>query len=141
MSELGDLYGRLVVPAELGSLAPLREMVTQAATQAGLPSARIGDLDVALEEIVVNIINYAYSNGGGDIEVCCGLRPGRQFFVVCIDEGRSFSLKLPNAESTRQKVKNLQAGGQGLYLVGQLVDDVQYARKGEKNILTLLIGF
>ncbi|MBN1436174.1 MAG: ATP-binding protein [Sedimentisphaerales bacterium] len=140
MSESTHEYDRLTVPADLSSLTALQDMVTQAAAQAGLSSSRITDLQVALEEIVVNIVKYAYSNCTGNIEVRCGLRPGPHFFVQCIDQGQPFSLQIPTAEQAQQRLKQLKPGGQGLFLASQLVDDIKYTRENHQNQLTLSIA-
>ena len=92
---------------------------------------------LALEEVVVNVINYAYPEEAiGDVEVVAEASTDRLKFVV-IDSGSAFApTDVPKADIS-QPVEERRIGGMGILLVRQLMDSVNYERIDGKNILTM----
>lgn len=95
-------------------------------------------LELILEEILVNICNYAYNNSTGLIEI--NAHADHLFFYVeIIDSGKPFN-PLENEEpQTNLSIDERKIGGMGIHLVKKFSDSVQYLRKDNKNILKFSI--
>ena len=94
-------------------------------------------LQLAVEEAVVNAIDYAYPNYiEGNIEVRM-LSDGQILKVVIIDSGVFFDPTTKEKADTTLPAEERQIGGLGLLLVRELMDSINYEREGGKNILTL----
>lgn len=94
-------------------------------------------MQLALEEVVVNVMQYAYApDTVGAIEVHAELK-GEELLFVVEDEGRPFNpTKVPDID-TGLSAEERSIGGLGIFIVRQTMDDVRYSRRNNHNILTL----
>jgi anti-sigma regulatory factor (Ser/Thr protein kinase) len=93
---------------------------------------------VAIEEILVNIIKYAYGKSDGDnvFEIAIN-KTGDKISIEIIDFGREFNPLNAKEPLLDLDVQNREVGGVGIYLVKQFADKMEYKRVDNKNILTL----
>jgi serine/threonine-protein kinase RsbW len=92
-------------------------------------------LNVSLDEILNNIISYAYEDTGHhDIVVQLRLRSGK-LEVVVEDDGKPFNPLLAPAPDLKAKDR---LGGVGLHFVRNLTDELEYARRDGINRLRLM---
>ena len=98
----------------------------------------INKISIALEEVLINIVSYAYEDTGNiDIIYELTTDPKKELSVTIIDEGKEFDpLKKedPNITDLYEKRK---IGGLGIFMTKQIMDEVSYLRKDNKNILHL----
>ena len=100
------------------------------------PLAR--QLRLAVEEAVVNVIDYAYPAGQqGDIEIRI-MSDGGTLKTVIIDSGVAFDPTVKEKADTSLSAEDRQIGGLGILLVRELMDSINYEREDGKNILTLI---
>lgn len=102
-----------------------------------LSSSEKNKLEVASEEIIVNIIHYAYQQGPGIVGV--GLEEKQGMLIMSFyDEGTPFN-PLHNEKPIIKSlsVESKDIGGLGIFFVKNLVDRVDYQWVEGKNILTL----
>lgn len=130
----------LVLPARLDSLPTFISSATQAATAAGLKTERLFNIELALEEALVNIINYAYEQGEGDVRLTCGV-DGRNWFVMEVeDAGRGFDIRSVPPPDVTKGVEERRVGGLGIHFIRSLMDEVAYRREERRNILELRLA-
>ena len=95
-------------------------------------------LRLAVEEAVVNVIEYAYPDGQtGDIEVKI-MSDTKSLKTVIKDTGVAFDPTKKDKTDTSLSVEDRQMGGLGLLLVRELMDTINYERTEGKNVLTLV---
>jgi sigma-B regulation protein RsbU (phosphoserine phosphatase) len=95
-------------------------------------------LRLAVEEAVVNVIDYAYPAGQeGDIEIRI-MFDGRTLKTIIIDSGVAFDPTVKEKADTSLSAEDRQIGGLGILLVRELMDAINYERENGKNILTLI---
>ena len=93
---------------------------------------------LAVEEAVVNVIDYAYPAGKeGDIEVRM-MFDGETLKTVIIDSGVAFDPTAKERTDTSLSVEDRQIGGLGILLVRELMDSINYERADGQNFLTLI---
>ena len=96
-----------------------------------------GGLRLALEEAVVNVINYAYPEGEtGNVTVYAESDRSEVRFTV-VDSGMPFDPTAVLSADTTLDAQNRPIGGLGIHLVRKLTDSVSYSRKDGKNVLIL----
>ena len=95
-------------------------------------------LRLAIEEAVVNVIDYAYPAGQeGNIEVQI-MSDGHTLKTVLIDSGVAFDPTAKEKADTSLSAEDRQIGGLGILLVRELMDSINYERIDGQNILTLI---
>lgn len=129
---------QIKLPANLENLPQLIESVSSCAKKQGLNSDKVIEIEIALEEVLVNIINYAYHNRIGDIIVTCILDDNKRFVIEIEDTGVHFDVLAANRPDLTPKISERKVGGLGIFLIRKLMADTLYRRKGNKNILTLI---
>lgn len=94
-------------------------------------------LNLAVEEAVVNVMNYAYPQGTvGDINIEAKGDDNQLEFIIS-DSGTPFDPTAKADANTSLTAEERPIGGLGIHLVRQIMDEVMYERKDNKNILTL----
>lgn len=94
-------------------------------------------LRLAVEEAVVNVVDYAYPVGQkGEIDIRL-MSDGKSLKTVIIDSGVAFDPTAVDQTDTTLSVEDRQVGGLGILLVRELMDSVNYERVEGKNVLTL----
>ena len=95
-------------------------------------------LRLAVEEAVVNVIDYAYpAEQTGDIEVSI-MSDGKSLKTIIKDSGVAFDPTQKEKTDTSLSVEERQIGGLGILLVRELMDSINYERMEGKNVLTLV---
>jgi anti-sigma regulatory factor (Ser/Thr protein kinase) len=134
----GGVRGERTWPASLDCLEEMRAFVMEIAEDGTLPPRRLSHLDLALEEIVVNICSYAYQTPPGEVTIRIEDTPG-SFSVEFVDNGVPFDpLALEDPDVSRPLMER-EAGGLGILLVRRTMDEVHYARRGNLNCLKIVV--
>lgn len=95
-------------------------------------------LDIAVEEIFVNIANYAYPDGGGTALIRVGFIPDPLTVeITFIDRGVPYDPLAKPDPDVHLSAEKRQIGGLGIYMVKKSMDDVRYQYLDGQNILTL----
>lgn len=95
-------------------------------------------LRLSIEETVENIVQYAYKDSIGWMEVETNLDDKALMLTVTLkDAGKPFNpLEMPDPDITLS-VEEREIGGLGIYLCKQLMDEVTYRYEDGCNILTM----
>ena len=103
-------------------------------------SQTLFQIDLAVEEIFVNISHYAYSPDKGTVQIECSAEKTAdapaKLTVPFTDSGKAFNpLEKPDPDITLS-VEEREIGGLGIFLTKKYMDSVLYERKDNQNILT-----
>ena len=96
-------------------------------------------VDVAVDEVFSNIVNYAYKPETGSATVRVEVEQAPLSVVITfIDHGVPFDpLAEERPDTTKLSKAERPIGGLGLFLVKKTMDDVTYESKDGQNILTI----
>ena len=124
-------------PAVLDRLHDFQDFVLEKAEELGLPTETNGKLELVMEELVVNVIHYAYPDGQGELEVHCLMEESlpRRFCVRLRDWGAPFNPLASEMPNTELDVEDRPVGGLGIFLAEQMADSIKYERKHDSNVL------
>ena len=95
-------------------------------------------IDVAVEEIFVNIANYAYGSETGDAEISVDISGDPA--EACIefrDSGIAFNPLEKEEPDIALPAEKRKIGGLGIYMVKKSMDGVEYEYKDGQNILKI----
>lgn len=95
-------------------------------------------MSVALEEIFVNVCNYAYGSHVGEITVAVKYVPEKHEVRVRVtDTGMPFNPLENKRPDITLPAEDREIGGLGIYMILQTMDKVTYKYEDGKNILTI----
>ena len=128
----------LTLNNDIRQVPKLNAFMDSAMEKLHLDSTLAHKLRLAVEEAVVNVMEYAYpveNNGEITIKV---MSDGHRMKVTIIDNGIPFDPTTIEKADTTLSVEERKIGGLGLLLVRELMDNINYEREDNRNILTLI---
>lgn len=115
--------------ASLKFLPALMEWVQSCVGTLNIP---LHQMQLALEETFVNIVQYSYGDQHGSVTITFHHVPGKEVTWEIRDQGKPFD------PTKYRKKEKAPIGGYGIMLIYKLMSGVKYRREGEENILTLI---
>lgn len=132
-----QLTSKLFV-ANLDNLYRVLSFVKQSAKEAALEENEVWRLELAADEVFVNIVKHGYQDKTGDVEVTCEIYES-EFRIVFRDKGVAYNPLTNSSSFQPENVRSSKAdGGFGIYFVLKMMDRVEYERVNEQNVLTLV---
>ncbi|MBP7687853.1 MAG: ATP-binding protein [Thermoflexales bacterium] len=132
---------RLTVPGRFEYLAQIAEFVTQTAREAGLTDDDVFHVEMAVDEACSNVIEHAYADKAGEIELSCAVPEYGRLEIVIHDHGDPFdpeSVPEPRVGDSAG-LDSMQEGGLGLYFMRKLMDEVRFSfAPGHGNTLYMV---
>ncbi len=130
---------KIVIEAKTENLDRVLAFIDEQLEKIDCPPKVNIQLDVAVEELFVNIASYAYTPDTGMAEIEIKTEDNAEkVFITFIDSGIEYDpLKKPDPDVTLS-VQERQIGGLGIFMVKKSMDDMYYERKDGKNILTIV---
>ncbi len=120
--------------AEIPELAGMVERFLQAFD---VPGPTIFQINLALEELIANTINYGYRDDGDyAIRVTIAMA-GREISIRIEDDAAPFDPFARAPVDTAAAIDDRGIGGLGIHLVKEMIDRVDYRRVGDRNHVTL----
>jgi anti-sigma regulatory factor (Ser/Thr protein kinase) len=124
--------------ADLAQLATIRGFVARAGSDLGLEDQAIYDLQLAVDEACSNVVKHGYAGQGGEIEITME-REEDKVRVMLRDWGKSFDPQAVPKPDVTASLEQRRLGGLGLFLIDQVMDDVQFEfDPDEGNLLTMV---
>ena len=128
----------MIVPATDDGPSVVTEFVETELEQHDCPPKALYQIEVAIEEIMVNIANYAGLSDDDGVEVRCDilvdpLRVVLQF----LDRGVPFDPLAAADPDISPEALQEREGGLGIFMVKKMMDDVSYTYEDGKNTLTI----
>jgi anti-sigma regulatory factor (Ser/Thr protein kinase) len=127
----------LVIRNEIPQLALLSAAIERIGREHALAQKPLVQLQVTLDEIVSNVIKYAWPEGGShEIRIRITVDAGKVKVDVA-DDGVSFDPRHTTPPALPPSGQRRRPGGVGLHMVRQLMDAFEYARIDGWNHSTL----
>lgn len=89
-------------------------------------------VETSVDEACTNIINHAYSEGGGIISITCEMRDN-ELIITIGDTGKPFDPSSVLPPDLEADLDARRIGGLGIYLMRKLMDDVSYSFDAEEG--------
>ena len=142
----------ITVEANIDNLDKIMDFVNAELELKGFPADSVPDIDVAVEEIFLNISSYAYEPAenppkdgrlgllsqapSGDVTLFVNV--GEEAMLQFVDTGKPFNPLEAPAPDLDKPLMERDIGGLGIAFVKQLMDDVTYTYVGAQNMLTII---
>ena len=128
----------LVLGAKTENLDAVLETLGEELDSADCPMKTRFQLEVAVEELFVNVAHYAYAPNEGDVTVRIDVaQEPSGITVTFIDSGVPFDPLAKPDPDIANTLDDRKIGGLGIYMVKKSMDSVIYEHKDGCNILTI----
>ena len=129
------------VEALTENLPAVLAFVDEQLEKANCPMKIQMQIDIAVEEIFVNIAHYAYKTETGNATVRVEILPEPPSVdITFIDHGIPYDPLAKADPDITLSAEERQIGGLGIFMVKKSMDDVKYEYLDGHNILTLKKG-
>jgi serine/threonine-protein kinase RsbW len=135
--DMTDVSWQFNTTAEMGNLPAILDFATACCQQGGVDEQSAFQIRLAVDEAVANVIQHAYENSGGRIEVSCWIEGG-DFYVQVRDWGRPFAPEAVPQPDLSASLTQRHVGGLGLHFMRKLMDEVRFSFSDEGNDLTMV---
>lgn len=127
---------RLDIKAETDSLDKVTEFIDEQLEAAECSMKAQMQIELAVEEIFVNIAHYAYAPNIGMAGITVETQ-GDSVLITFEDSGVPYDPLAKDDPDITLSAQDRSVGGLGIFMVKKSMDDVRYAYIDGKNILTL----
>ena len=127
----------LSLPNQMSELEQLNPWLEQCAVTIGLSTRGTFRLQLLLEEVVMNIFENAYPEGGEHQIRVQLMAQDEGLTIRTVDDGVPFDQTIVPERSPVLSLEDVQIGGLGLQLIHSYSDLQEYVRQDNQNILTL----
>ena len=105
----------------------------------GADHKKVYQVNLALEEILVNVAKYAYAPNTGIIDISYEINDNpKKLKVIVKDKGKEFNPLEKEEPDLSLSVHERKIGGLGIYIAKNIVDDIKYQRINNENVLEFI---
>lgn len=129
---------KLKVAATKENLEVVTAFLDQLLDESDCPLKTRLQIDLALEEMYINIANYAYAPKTGDMELLAGFNDDRtEVILILKDQGIPYDPLAKADPDVSLPANKRKIGGLGIFLVKKTMDSMSYVRQDGYNIVTM----
>ncbi len=126
------------IPNHLDEIDTVNAAFNAFAEEKGLETHVRRKMNLVFDELLSNIVSYAHDDTRDHtIEVKVELSADK-LTVTVADDGKPFNPFLLPAPDTGQSVEEREVGGLGVHLVRNVMDEVSYHRRTDRNVVILI---
>ena len=128
----------IIIDAVDEAMDIVQDFIRERLMSYGCEKKAVLQIRLAVEEIFVNIISYAYRPDIGKAEIKCEVNEAPlEVTIQFMDSGKPFDPLAKEEADTSGAMFIERPGGFGIHLVKNTMDDVEYEYKDGKNILKI----
>lgn len=126
----------LTVKAQVENLNAVLAFVDAELEKLDCPMRAQMQIDVAVEELFVNIAHYAYAPGEGDARIAV-TADGQDVEIEFRDSGVPYDPLAKADPDVSLSAEERQIGGLGIFMVKKTMDDMMYQYVDGQNVLKI----
>ena len=128
----------LVLKNDLSELQRLAEWLEACGEAEAVDPKTLFNFNLALDELVTNLISYAYPDGGEHVFSVALWREGDQLIASVEDDGVPFNPLEVAEPELDAPLDARKIGGLGVHFVRTLLDDLSYRHEDGRNHIRLM---
>lgn len=129
---------QITVDAIDENLSAVNDFIHQTVAPFNPSDAVMLKVDLAVEELFVNIAHYAYAPATGSVTIGCSVTESPATLCISLtDSGMPYNPLERKDPDITQKLEEREIGGMGIFLTKQYMDDISYNYTEGKNTITI----
>lgn len=135
---MSEHMAALSIRSDINEIPRVSDLIESVMQGHQFPGEDILDTQLAVEEVVTNVIMHGYGEAGGEILVALAYHAEAGAMEIRIEDSAApfDPLTLPEPDISLD-IDERKIGGLGIFLTRQVMDDIQYRYEGNKNVLIL----
>ena len=101
----------------------------------GFSAEEKNEICIAVEELFMNIVNYAYGQDFGNVII--SVYTDEKTYIKFEDTGKPYNPLEQQEPDLNKSIEERQIGGLGIFMVKKIMDSVEYSRNDGKNVLVI----
>ena len=122
----------LKLDASMKNISKFISFIVDEAKRMGMSHKQLHAIELTSEEILTNIISYAYEEKPEDVEISLE-DIGNGIKIAFSDRGKEFDMTTAQDPDINLALEDREPGGLGIFLTKHLMDQVSYKRTGDIN--------
>ena len=122
---------------QVGELERVNQFIEEIGEELGLDMELQMNLNLVMEEMVSNVIFYAYPQEKEATIELLAESDGKELTFVLSDRGKEFDPTMKEDADPNVNPMDRDIGGMGIYIVKNIMNEVTYQRLEGKNLLTM----
>lgn len=122
----------LKLDASMKNISKFISFIKDEAKRMGMNHKQLHAIELTSEEILTNIISYAYEETPEEVEVVVE-NIGKGIKIAFSDSGKEFDMTNARDPDINLPLEDREPGGLGIFLTKHLMDQVRYERTGDIN--------
>ena len=127
----------IIIKNQVEELDHVARFIEEIGEELGLDMELQMNLNLVMEEMVSNVIFYAYPEGLDATIELMAESDGKELTFVLSDQGRAFDPTLKEDLDLEKNPAERDLGGMGIFIVKNIMNNVTYQRLEGKNLLTM----
>jgi len=129
---------KLVIKNNVSELEKVNIFVEEIASELKIPNNIIFNINLVLEEIISNIIFYAFDDNSNHEILIEAKLIDNDLQILIEDDGKAFNLlEAPPPTDLDAGIEDRNIGGLGIHFAKTLMDNIDYKRENNKNKIYL----
>lgn len=129
---------KIELQATIENTSELLSIVERGLEEASCPIKDQMKISVAVEEIFVNIANYAYGDSEGKAEIEIDIDNDKKSIIITFrDSGTPYNPLQHEDPDISLSAEEREIGGLGIFIVKKSMDEVSYQYEDGKNVMTI----
>lgn len=137
MHEMKTHLKKITFRNNIKDVPALGKFIDEIADEENIDPAISGSVNLALEEAVVNVMNYAYPEGKEGVINLESNVTSEEWIFRLVDSGMPFDPTKADDADVTLDVEDRPVGGLGIFLVRQIMDSITYKRDRDTNVLIM----
>jgi phosphoserine phosphatase RsbU/P len=130
-----SLVKEMKIEAKTENLDEVINFIAVELEKVGYPSDKKNEICIAVEEIFLNIAGYAYKPDNGNVDISISTK--EKTMIRFEDTGRPYNPLEQPSPDLEKPLNEREIGGLGVYMVRNIMDNVEYSYIKNKNILVI----
>jgi anti-anti-sigma factor len=129
---------RFSIPADVNLLAAARNFIVHTLKNSGYSDESVGDLELCADEAITNVVEHAYQYDPKKT-LSVELHMEKESLRITVrDQGKPFDPRSDKPVDLDKHISERKTGGLGRFLIGSFMDEVDYKREENENVLSML---
>ena len=136
---MGETLKKLELEAKTDNLDQVLEFVDSTLEDVDCSIKTQTQIDIAVEEIFVNIASYAYAPETGNVVIGMQVQAeSRMAEITFADSGIPYNPLEREDPDITLSAEDREIGGLGIFMVKKTMDEMRYDYKNGQNVLTIM---